>query len=87
MTAAQTSFYETIVTFIVGVAMWTFFENVLHRFLFHGEFYWLPDNKKVIACHFVMNGIHHAYPQDWRRTVFPWALVYVILYPGMILPL
>lgn len=62
MSWAQTNFYESIITFICGFIFWTFFEHALHRFVFHGEIYWVPDNKYAIACHFVMNGIHHAYP-------------------------
>ena len=62
MTFAQTTFNESILTFICGFIFWTFFEHALHRFVFHGERYWVPDNQYAIACHFVMNGIHHAYP-------------------------
>ena len=84
---ALTTFEETIFTFIAGFIFWTFFEYMLHRWVFHGERYWVPDNQYAIACHFVLNGIHHAYPQDWKRTVLPWGVLYLFLYPLMIWPM
>ena len=62
MSQAQTNLTETIVVFGVGMIMFSFFEYCLHRFLFHAEKDWLPDHPYVIACHFVMNGVHHAFP-------------------------
>ena len=59
---AQTSMAETILAFIFGMILWSYFEYALHRHIFHAERSWLPDNQYVIACHFVLNGIHHAYP-------------------------
>lgn len=62
LSQAQTSIDESIVLFIFGMFMWSFFEYNLHRHLFHAERSWMPDHPWVIACHFVLNGIHHAYP-------------------------
>lgn len=59
--------------FIVGFFYWTLFEYIMHRFGFHSEMY-LPDNHYVIALHYAMHGIHHAYPMDSLRLVFPPAL-------------
>jgi 4-hydroxysphinganine ceramide fatty acyl 2-hydroxylase len=87
-TQRETADYqESIITFLIGMVFWTFFEYSLHRFIFHGERYWVPDNQYAIACHFVLNGIHHAYPQDHRRTVFPWIPLWLILYPFMVVPM
>jgi 4-hydroxysphinganine ceramide fatty acyl 2-hydroxylase len=48
--------------FCIGAFIWTFNEYAIHRFLFHSEKTWLPDHPWVIACHFVANGYHHAFP-------------------------
>jgi 4-hydroxysphinganine ceramide fatty acyl 2-hydroxylase len=59
---------------IVGAFTWTWTEYTLHRFFFHGEDYWmdkLPHCKYVWYFHFLIHGIHHAFPQDHYRLVFP----------------
>lgn len=56
---------------IAGIVNWTYLEYILHRFLFHGEDYWLPPNNTAYAAHFLIHGIHHAFPQDRYRLVFP----------------
>ena len=86
LSLAQTSGFETILTFTVGMFMWSFFEYMLHRHLFHAERTWMPDHPWVIACHFVLNGIHHAYPQDAYRTTFPALPLFPILYIFMVTP-
>ena len=82
----QTSLIESIAVFVSGMFMWSFWEYMLHRHLFHAERSWMPDHPWVIACHFVLNGIHHAYPQDAYRTTFPILPLIVILYVFMISP-
>lgn len=62
---------ESILAFCFGILIWQFFEYMGHRHLFHCEQSWLPDHPTWIACHFVLNGLHHAYPQDTYRTVLP----------------
>lgn len=52
----------TIFTVLLGIFAWSFMEYVLHRFVFHGEDYWLVKNKFVICFHFLAHGIHHAFP-------------------------
>lgn len=56
-----------ITTFIIGVLAWTFVEYFLHRFMFHfiGEKPWLKH------LHYVVHGMHHAYPTDKTRVIFP----------------
>jgi 4-hydroxysphinganine ceramide fatty acyl 2-hydroxylase len=65
---------------LVGIFFWTFLEYLMHRFLFHGEDYWLPNNPKFLASHFLMHGIHHAFPMDGYRLVFPVLPGYVIFF-------
>ena len=76
---AQTTPSETTIAFLFGIFIWSFYEYCLHRFLFHAEQSWLPDNTNWIACHFVLNGIHHCFPQDYYRLVFPQIPVHLIL--------
>ena len=51
----------------------------MHRFAFHGENLWLVDNRLSIFLHFVLHGIHHSFPQDRLRLLFPPALAMLLL--------
>lgn len=53
---------STIFYFLAGVLNWTFLEYTLHRFAFHGEDKWLPANNYGYLGHFLLHGIHHAFP-------------------------
>jgi 4-hydroxysphinganine ceramide fatty acyl 2-hydroxylase len=76
--------------FIFGVFSWTLLEYVLHKYLFHGEDYWMkrmPHNKYLFTAHFFTHGIHHAFPQDRYRIVFPPVpgnlfIMYPVVYRG-----
>lgn len=75
---------------LLGLVYWTLGEYTLHRFLFHGEDYWMqcvPFNKYVWTLHFLFHGIHHAFPQDRYRLVMPPVPGYLIGYHFMFLPL
>ena len=79
----QNPLYMNIFLFLVGIACWTFGEYFLHRFLFHGEDYWLKYAKKsnvILTFHFLIHGIHHAFPMDRYRLVFPPAPGFIVLY-------
>jgi 4-hydroxysphinganine ceramide fatty acyl 2-hydroxylase len=65
------SILGTILMFAAGVLSWTLVEYIVHRFIFHGEDYWLWDNPKIMAFHFLFHGIHHAFPMDAYRLVMP----------------
>jgi len=57
-----------------GLMSWTIAEYLVHRFIFHCEDTWLPylpHNSYVFTAHFTLHGIHHAFPQDRERIVFP----------------
>ena len=86
LSCAQSNMLETAIAFCFGMIMWSFFEYSLHRHLFHAERSWLPDHPFLIACHFVLNGIHHAYPQDAFRTTFPVLPLVPVLYVTMWTP-
>ena len=68
----------TIVTVFFGIFKWTLIEYILHRFLFHSEEY-LPNHRLAFFCHFLLHGIHHAFPWDPLRLVFPITMGYSIL--------
>jgi len=68
---SELSMLATILMIALGLGIWSFIEYALHRFLFHGEDYWLPDNPKMLAFHFFIHGIHHAFPMDQYRLVLP----------------
>lgn len=61
---------KAVLWFFFGLLYWTLFEYMLHRFGFHSETY-LPDNRYVICLHYLLHGIHHAFPMDSLRLVFP----------------
>lgn len=71
----------------IGVFMWTLGEYLLHRFIFHSEDWWLPDHPKFLAHHFLLHGIHHAFPMDRFRLVFPVLPGYIIFYIFFIAPI
>ncbi|KAI3640115.1 hypothetical protein MIR68_000993 [Amoeboaphelidium protococcarum] len=69
---------ESVKLFVFGLALWTFMEYMLHRFLFHIDDQ-LPDNKIALILHFTFHGVHHFLPMDRYRLVFPPALALPIL--------
>lgn len=50
---------------VLGLAVWTFTEYNLHRFVFH----WMPPGKIGRQIHFMFHGVHHDYPRDSKRLV------------------
>mmetsp|Transcript_39096 Transcript_39096/g.59625 ORF Transcript_39096/g.59625 Transcript_39096/m.59625 type:complete len:175 (-) Transcript_39096:36-560(-) len=68
----EMSFDFKIFLYVFGVVFWSFAEYCLHRFMFHCEDLSLfPKFSKFYAIHFLVHGIHHAFPQDRMRLVFP----------------
>lgn len=56
-----------VVLGIGGFAFWTFTEYMIHRFVFHYK----PTSKAGKRFIFVVHGVHHDYPNDLYRLVFP----------------
>ncbi|XP_031772416.1 LOW QUALITY PROTEIN: fatty acid 2-hydroxylase [Apis florea] len=67
--AELTTLFEILTSYIFGILIWTLFEYVVHRKVFHFK----PPNssKLLITFHFLLHGIHHKTPFDNRRLVFP----------------
>lgn len=66
-----------------GILGWTFLEYLLHRCVFHMEDR-LPVGHRSCArtvrtFHFLIHGIHHKFPRDRYRLVFPPTLAALIL--------
>ncbi|OCK84270.1 Inositolphosphorylceramide-B hydroxylase [Lepidopterella palustris CBS 459.81] len=64
----------------LGLFLWTLVEYILHRFLFHLDYY-LPDNRVGITLHFILHGIHHYLPMDKYRLVMPPTLFLALATP------
>jgi sterol desaturase/sphingolipid hydroxylase (fatty acid hydroxylase superfamily) len=56
-----------ITGFICGIFLWTITEYTIHRWAFHYE----PKSDLGKHMHFLVHGIHHAYPRDATRLVMP----------------
>lgn len=50
-----------------GLSLWTIAEYVIHRWAFHIQ----PTSRLGKRLHFLVHGIHHAYPRDSTRLVMP----------------
>jgi hypothetical protein len=57
------SWVEGLLLAAFGVLCFTLTEYLLHRFIFHAEWY-LPDIRIVRMLHFFLHGIHHMLPND-----------------------
>lgn len=53
--------------FLLGLAIWTITEYILHRYVFHFE----PEAEWGKKIHFIFHGVHHDYPNDAKRLVMP----------------
>ncbi|MCK6551974.1 sterol desaturase family protein [Myxococcota bacterium] len=53
--------------FAVGLVTWTLLEYTLHRFLFHFH----PTSKIGKRLIWLLHGVHHDWPNDKLRLVFP----------------
>ncbi|MEG8945524.1 sterol desaturase family protein [Rosettibacter firmus] len=79
------SVLKFIFLFISGIIIWTITEYTLHRFVFHYE----PKSKTGKRIHFLVHGVHHAYPKDSKRLVMPpavsipLAILFFILYKSI----
>ncbi|KAI1188430.1 inositolphosphorylceramide-B C-26 hydroxylase [Nemania serpens] len=68
------------VSWLSGIVVWTLLEYILHRCLFHLDYY-LPDNRVGITLHFLLHGVHHYLPMDKYRLVMPPTLFVLLATP------
>jgi sterol desaturase/sphingolipid hydroxylase (fatty acid hydroxylase superfamily) len=66
---SQLAFPVLIVVFVfaMGIFFWTFFEYVMHRFVFH----WVSDSPHAQKISYVLHGNHHEFPRDRQRLFMP----------------
>ncbi len=53
--------------FLAGMLFWTFFEYLMHRFVFH----LVAESERARRIIYVMHGNHHEYPRDKERLFMP----------------
>ncbi len=63
----RVSFLTAAVLAISGMLVWSVFEYIAHRYLFHWDPQWLPARQLVFAVH----GNHHIQPMDDLRNLMP----------------
>lgn len=63
----QMVFSTILLYIIIGIAIWSLTEYLLHRFVFH----YVPPGKIGKRIHFIFHGVHHDYPNDTKRLVMP----------------
>ena len=61
------SIIRIALTFFAGIFFWTFFEYIMHRFIFH----FISESERSRKIIYVMHGNHHEYPRDRERLFMP----------------
>jgi sterol desaturase/sphingolipid hydroxylase (fatty acid hydroxylase superfamily) len=56
-----------LLTFLGGMFFWTFFEYLMHRFVFH----FIADSPRAQKFIYILHGNHHEYPRDRERLFMP----------------
>lgn len=59
--------WKVFLLFVGGMFFWTFFEYLMHRFVFH----YVSENPRVQRITYVMHGNHHEFPRDKQRLFMP----------------
>ena len=54
-------------TFLAGIFFWTFFEYMMHRFVFH----FVAESERAQKIIYILHGNHHHYPRDKERLFMP----------------
>lgn len=60
------SWWASALLWVVGFVLWTFFEYVLHRWIFHH----IPEDPDRRRRYYLVHQIHHDY-HEWDRLVAP----------------
>ncbi|HEV3250158.1 MAG TPA: sterol desaturase family protein [Puia sp.] len=58
---------ELFLIFFGGMLFWTFFEYIMHRFVFH----WVAESERAKKFVYIMHGNHHHFPRDKERLFMP----------------
>jgi sterol desaturase/sphingolipid hydroxylase (fatty acid hydroxylase superfamily) len=73
----DTGLTNVLIYFVIGIALWTLTEYVMHRFIFHYH----PTSEFGQRIHFLMHGVHHDYPNDSKRLVMPPLMSIILAIP------
>jgi len=65
--AFQYTGWRIALLFFSGMFFWTFFEYLMHRFVFH----WVSESPRMQKVIYIMHGNHHHYPRDKERLFMP----------------
>src|SRR5206468_12552006 len=55
------------ILFLLGGLFWTFFEYIMHRWVFH----MVAESERAQKIVYVMHGNHHHFPRDRERLFMP----------------
>lgn len=58
---------RVILTFLGGMFFWSFFEYIMHRFVFH----MVSESERARKVIYILHGNHHEYPRDKERLFMP----------------
>lgn len=66
-TNMEYSWWRIALVFSGGLFFWTFFEYLMHRYIFH----MIADSEKAQKFIYIMHGNHHHFPRDKERLFMP----------------
>ena len=66
-TAKHISITTEVCWFLAGIFFWSFFEYIMHRYLFHLQ----PRSAGLKRFVYTLHGVHHEYPRDKTRLFMP----------------
>jgi len=58
---------KIVLIFLVGMFFWTFFEYMIHRYVFH----FMAQSKIAVRIVYIIHGNHYEYPRDKERLFMP----------------
>lgn len=58
---------QSLLIFCAGMFFWSFFEYIMHRFVFH----YVAHTDKGRKINYILHGNHHEYPRDKQRLFMP----------------
>lgn len=61
------SLLKIIALLFLGMFIWTLFEYLMHRFVFH----FVSENERLQKIIYTIHGVHHEYPRDRERLFMP----------------
>jgi sterol desaturase/sphingolipid hydroxylase (fatty acid hydroxylase superfamily) len=59
--------WRIIALFLSGMVFWSFFEYIMHRFVFHYH----ASTERGKKINYILHGNHHEYPRDKERLFMP----------------